>query len=279
MGTYTNTWKSNDSLRIYSQSWLPESPQALIALVHGFGEHCNRYEELVQFFLGKQVGVVAIDQRGHGQSEGPRGHTPQMDLLLDEIGRLIHFTQESHPSLPLFLYGHSMGGMLVLNYVLRKKPNLAGVIATGPLVTVEPPPSWALIALARFMKNIYPRYTQKVKVSPEALSRRPEVGKAYTEDPLVHNWASAMMGLGILEYSAFLERYRGEAPMPTLLMHGGEDRVTSPQGTEKLASALKGSVQCKIWEGAFHELHHEINAPEIMNYTWDWMQARLQDTP
>ena len=133
MQTLEWNWKSSDGIEMYSRGWLPAGkPKAAIVLVHGHGEHVGRYEHVGAALTGGGYALLGFDLRGHGRSGGPRGHTPSYEAYMDDIAAFLAQAGERHPGLPRFLYGHSLGGNLVLNYVLRRRPDLTGVIVTGP---------------------------------------------------------------------------------------------------------------------------------------------------
>jgi len=135
-------FKTSDELQLFGQSWQPEDrPRAAICLVHGMGEHSGRYGHVADRLTQAGYSVFAFDLRGHGKSLGPRGHTPSYRTLLNDINSLLNEVDKNFPELPLFLYGHSLGGNLVLNYVLRRQPKFKGVIVTGPWLRLafEPP--------------------------------------------------------------------------------------------------------------------------------------------
>ena len=147
------TWQAEDGLQLFAQDWRPESePHAVVCLVHGIGEHSGRYEHLATFLNQAGYALSAFDLRGHGKSQGQRGHAKTYGVLLDDISRFLAENVKRFPNLSFFLYGHSFGGALVLNYVLRCHPQITGVIATGAsLRTAFKPPAWKLILCSALM--------------------------------------------------------------------------------------------------------------------------------
>jgi alpha-beta hydrolase superfamily lysophospholipase len=122
---------TKDNLKLYTKNWSITKPKAALLIVHGFGEHVNRYNHVAAFFNENEYAVVGQDTRGYGQSEGKRGHTPSYDTFMDDIQSGLDYTRSLYPNIPIFLWGHSMGGNLTLNFVLRRKPNITGIVATG----------------------------------------------------------------------------------------------------------------------------------------------------
>ncbi|KPV48748.1 hypothetical protein SE17_36400, partial [Kouleothrix aurantiaca] len=148
---------SADGIRLHLQSCEPDAPpRAAVTLVHGYGEHSGRYRHVAAALADAGFALVTGDHRGHGKSGGARGHTPSYEHILDDIGAMLEAAHARFPGLPQFIYGHSMGGNFTLNYVLRRRPQLAGVVATGPWLRLAfEPPRWQ-VTLARVMDRVYP---------------------------------------------------------------------------------------------------------------------------
>lgn len=128
-------WETNDYIKIYAQDWEPPGEvKAVISLVHGLGEHSGRYSHLASYLTRTYYDLITFEVRGHGKAEGQRGFTSTIDALLEAISQLLEYASNRFPDLPRPLCGHSLGGTLVLNYVVLKNPTLAGVVATGPLL-------------------------------------------------------------------------------------------------------------------------------------------------
>lgn len=269
------SWTTADGLTIYGKHWPAVRPKAVLCIVHGIGEHIHRYEEPAAFYNRAGVSIIGNDHRGHGRSEGKRGHTPSMDLLLDEVEQLIARSQTLYPDLPCFLFGQSMGGNLVLNYSLRRRPAVAGVIASSPWIQLAFRPDPISVLAGKLLKNIYPTFTQPTKLNPEHLSTDPEVGKAYQEDPLVHNRITAALGTEMLEAADYLHQYRGKFPVPLLLMHGTADQIVAPEASRQFADRVEGEITFIPWEGLYHELHNEVRRKDVLNSTLSWMETHL----
>jgi len=244
-------FKTFDRLQLFGQSWQPEDrPRAVICLVHGMGEHSGRYGHVVDRLTQAGYSVFAFDLRGHGKSEGPRGHTPSYEALLKDISSLLEVVNKQFPQLSSFLYGHSLGGNLVLNYVLRYKPQLKGVIVTDPWLCLAFEPSASKIILGKIANKIYPSFSQSSGLDTKALSRDPEVVHAYENDPLVHDHISARMFIGIYQSGQWALEHALEFPLPLLLMHGRADKITSVNASSEFAGKITENCNLKIW-GAF----------------------------
>ncbi len=272
MAETTQNLTSKDGLILFSRTWLAENPKAVIALVHGFGEHCGRYAHVAKFFNDNGYSVFAFDNRGHGKSEGKRGHAPSYDSYLYDIDLFLDYVIAQSTGKPIFLYGHSMGGNLVLNYVLKRKTTLKGVIASGPWIQLAFQPKPILVTVGKLMRSVVPGFTQDSGLVQSHISKDPAVVEAYKNDPLVHGKITASASIGLLEAAAFLNSYAGEMPVPTLIMHGDEDLLTSQPASEEFAKRVGGSVTYKKWKGMYHEIHNEPQKIEVLNYTLGWLE-------
>ncbi len=236
----------------------------------------DRYEHVIAYFHDHGFATVAYDRRGHGRSEGPKGHCPSYALLQEEVKTLLQQTEARYPEHPIFLYGHSMGGNLVLNYLISNQAKLAGTIATGPWIKLGQSPPALLLAFARLINNIFPGYTQGNGLDASHISRIEDEVQKYKNDPLVHDRVSARMGIEMLEASKVLEAFRGVLSCPVLLQHGGGDQITNPQATSDFASRITSAVDLKIWDDLYHEIHNENIREQIFDYTIDWMNKILE---
>ncbi|HIE57697.1 MAG TPA: alpha/beta hydrolase [Anaerolineales bacterium] len=270
------TIQTSDQLALYAKRWQPETPpRAAICLVHGLGEHCERYEHVAAAFNKAGFAMLGFDQRGHGRSPGPRGDTPSHEMMLKDIDRALEAAQASFPDVPLFLYGHSMGGNLVLNHILRHKPPVAGAIATSPWLRVTNPPSALLMAAARLMRRIYPKITQGNGLELEGLSRDPQVIADYQTDPLNHDRISARMAVEFSDAGEWALEHANELSIPLLLVHGSADRLTSPLASQEFAAKAGDLCTFKMWEGCYHETHNEPNKEEVIAFNIAWITERL----
>ena len=268
--------RATDGTLLRARAWEPaEPPKSMLGIVHGLGEHAGRYAAIVESFTRAGSVVVAYDQRGHGRTGGP---LPSFATLLDDIDLLVSEMQR-RGDLPKFLFGQSLGGSLVLNYALRRRPRLTAVIALSPLLTpTVPPPAWRL-GLARFLSLVWPSCSLYSGVNPDDLSHDPYVARQYRQDPLVHSRVSAILGTSMLTAGQWAIDHADQLPLPALLMHGTGDRLTSAESSRTFASRAGSRCTLQIWEGLFHELHFETERDQVLQRIRDWMQQTcLEDT-
>jgi alpha-beta hydrolase superfamily lysophospholipase len=251
-------WKANDGIKIYAKCWEPEkTPLGVICLVHGLGEHSGRYEHVASTLADAGYATLAFDLRGHGRSGGPRGHTPSFEAFMGDIDELISTAESRFPGIPLFLYGHSLGGILVLGYALRRKSGLAGVIATGPGLKSELEQQKLKVALVRLLGSVVPGLQLPSGLVPEHISRDPEVVAAYQSDPLVHDRISVGFGAELIKAIRWEYEHAPEFCFPLLIMHGEQDQLGDPQGSVDFARLCDPQlITLKIWEGLSHEIHN-----------------------
>jgi alpha-beta hydrolase superfamily lysophospholipase len=269
------TRKSPDGLDFFFQGWQPDTqPKAVVCLVHGLGEHSGRYAHVAAALNDAGYALLGFDLRGHGKSGGPRGHTQTYDVLMEDIDRLLDDAAQRYPGILRFLYGHSLGGGLVLNYALRRAPQIAGVISTSPWVRLSFAPSTVLLTTMRIMDRVMPAFAQNNGLSTKDLSHDPEVVRAYESDPLVHDRISARVGLSMLNAgeSALAHAAEWPATLPLLLVHGTADRITSATATQEFAAKVPGDCTLKLWEGFYHETHNEPEKAEVLAFMIDWLQ-------
>lgn len=266
------SWKNRNGLNLYAEEWPVQNPQAVIAFVHGQGEHMGRYRHVAEWFNKRGVAFLGFDQQGYGRSEGKKGHAASLDVLLDDIGQLLEETHGRYSGVPLFLYGHSMGGQLVLNYALRRTPRLSGLIATGPWIRLAFQAPAVKILAAKLLNKVIPSLTMPTNLATKFLSRDESVVHAYENDPLVHGMLSVAAAMSLLEGAGWLDRFSGPVTLPVLLMHGGGDMITSPAATKAFSDRIAGNTMHREWPGLYHEIHNEPEREEVFEFTVQWMK-------
>jgi len=260
---------------ICAQSWAPDgATRAAVALVHGLGEHMGRYRHVAERFVKARFLFAAMDLPGHGRTDARHGHAT-MDLLLDAVGGHAEETRRRSPGLPLILYGHSLGGALVLRYCLEKKPNLAAVIASSPLIRPYVAPPALKVSVAKLMKSLLPSLILSNPMELAALSRDPAVVEAARTDPDYHNLVSTRFGADLLQSFDWFASQKGPFPLPLLVMQGTADRVVDPTASLDFAGRLQGDITIKTWDGFYHELHNEPERNQVIDFMIEWVSRHL----
>lgn len=276
MEHHTFSWTVHNT-DFFGQYWKADNAKAIVAIVHGMGEHSSRYADTVVPFLNKAgYSVIAYDHFGHGKTKGKRGHNPGFEAVLDSISTIIGKGFEFLGNdLPLFLYGHSMGGNAVANYILKRNDKrVKGAIISSPMLKLAfDPPAWKMAA-AKVMKNIYPAFQESTGLDSSAISRdKTEVDK-YNNDPLVHDKITVNFSLPFFEAGDWAIEHANELNIPVFMIHGTADRLTDYKGTEAFA-AKTDKATLKLYEGGYHELHNDIVKDEVLNDIVAWLNQPL----
>ena len=276
MKNVENTWRARDGVELFARSWQPdEAPRAVIGLVHGLGEHSMRYQHVAAQFTQAGYAVQSFDLRGHGMTPGLRGHATSIHQILQDIDLMLEKISQSYPGLPRFLYGHSLGGLLVLNYALHYQVDLAGVVATGSALVTALHEQKTKILLVQLLSAVLPKVTLPTGLDANLLSRDPKVVQDYIADPLVHDRSSLGFAKGMLDMVNWLKAHAQEFCYPLLLSHGTDDQLSYVQSSTEFARLVPANVTLKLWEGLRHEIHNEPEKEQVLQYLLGWMDQQL----
>jgi alpha-beta hydrolase superfamily lysophospholipase len=244
-------------------------------LVHGFDDHGGRYRHVGEALAAAGFVLCSYDARGQGRSGGTWAWVDRYDRLMDDLGAFLDLATVRHPGLPRFLYGHSMGGNEVLNYLLRRKPKLAGAIASSPwLELAVKAPGWQLAA-ARLAAALPFAVAIPTGMDPGGISHDPAVVRAYVTDPCVKGKITPRLLISVLDAGQWAIGHAGELSVPLLLLHGDSDQITSHGASQRFAQAAGDLVTFRSWPGGFHELHNEPEKAEVLKVITDWLGRRL----
>lgn len=254
---------------------VPNPPRAVVVLVHGFGEHSGRYlETVVPVLNGAGLAVLGFDLVGHGRSGGKRGHCKGYGQLMDQLGCACNYARDAFPTLPLFLYGHSMGGNLVLNLVLRKLERPTGVVASSPYLRLAfKPPAWKVRA-GQILERLMPSITIPSGLDPKAISRDPGAVEAYRSDPLVHDRISPKYAFPVIEAGEKAILMAKQWDLPLFMAHGTGDQIIDHRGSIAFCEAAAHS-QLYLHPGGYHELHHDLDSDQYFQRLRNWCDTRV----
>jgi acylglycerol lipase len=261
---------------VFSRDWQPSgAPRGAIALVHGLGEHSGRYERVAARFTEAGYAVWAIDLRGHGQSPGARGDT-RFAPALEDIDALVARCGASGAGVPVFLYGHSLGALLGVLWLLeRLAAPVSGAVVSAIGLHSALREQAVKVRLARVLGKLTPKMRLKSGIDPATLSRDPEVVEAYRRDKLVHDTASLGFALDGLETIDAIIARAAQLTVPLLLIHGGEDTVAYPSGARELAERAPELTTLRIYDGLFHEIHNEPEQEQVLTDVLAWLEPRI----
>ncbi len=278
MKHFETSYTTHDGKKLYLQAWMCVAPKASMLLVHGLGEHSSRYVHLVEKLNESGVSVFTFDGRGHGKSiQGkPTAYFESYEDYLKDIDALFGKVKSYVPGVPAFIYGHSMGGGLVAAYALKYQPETAGIIMSSPAIKPADATSMILIALSSLMSKYFPRF-KALQLDAEKISRIPAEVKKYLNDPLVYTDAiPARTGYELLQMMRFIQENASKFSLPFLLLHGTDDGLTNPKGSELLFEKARSSDKTlKIFPGAYHELINDLDREEVMSLIVDWIKDRI----
>jgi alpha-beta hydrolase superfamily lysophospholipase len=270
--------RTADGLDLAGLTLLPAGPpKAAVAMVHGFGEHAGRYAGLHRALVAAGCAVAAADLRGFGRSPGVRGHIDRWDDYRHDAAAIVAQAAALAPGRPVFLFGHSMGGLIVLDHALHRPQGLAGVIASGPALVPAGPRRPLLELAARMLSRVAPRLGTELGLDPAGISSVPAEVEAYLSDPLVHGRATMRWGAEILRTMADTLARAGEFPRPLLLLHGADDPINAPEGSRAFFEGCGHPDRAlRLYPGCRHEVHHDIERKRLERDLTRWIAERSQ---
>ena len=255
---------ANDDL--YYRVWEAPSPRAVVVLAHGYAEHSGRYHHVGEALADAGFETWALDHRGHGQSVGDRADIGSLASAVGELDDFVVLAQDQHPGVPVFLLGHSMGGLIAVAYTQEHQDRLAGLIVSGPAVGPPNPMFESLLEMDEI---------PVINLAP-LVSRDPAVVSDYETDPL--NYRGPMPRALIQEFARVQEvRDRfSRIRIPVLAMHGSEDALVAPQASEDLAAGVSSDdVTLTIWPGLYHEIMNEPEKEQVIGEMAVWISKHV----
>jgi acylglycerol lipase len=271
------SWTTADGLKLFAQSWMPQSnPRAVINYVHGFKDHSNRFSHWAIKLTSEGFGVIALDLRGHGRSGGRRGYADSFERYLQDVSVLCYYSRKYYPGVRQILYGHSLGGNIVTNYLISGKELPDAAVITSPWFRLASQPSVIAKTMAVILRYVLPGVLVKSDLDTKGLSRNPEIGKDYLKDPLVHNRISPRLFFAIEKNGAMASHSIYKINIPLLVMHGTADIITSFRQTRAFVLHAGCRTLFKEWPGCQHELHNELCADEIFAFLLCWLNEQVQ---
>ena len=270
-------FKGERGLDIYFQAWLPESdPTAVLLVVHGLAEHSGRYMNLVNRFVPLGYAVYGLDHIGHGKSDGQRAHVENFSDFTGTLTLFSSMVRVRHPDTPVFIVGHSMGGLIASCYLLDHSDEFAGAVISAPSIKPSGKVSGATVFIGKVLSALFPK-AGLLQLDAAAISKDPEVVRAYREDPLVYNGKiSARLAAEMMKT---MERVAAEAEkitLPILIVQGTEDKLVDPSGAQLLCDR-SGSTNktIKMYDGLYHEVFNEPDRERVLKDVEDWLASNM----
>ena len=267
---------------IYYQTWLPDAAdgalRAGLVVVHGVGEHSGRYANLVNRFAPLGYAVFALDHVGHGKSSGPRCYVDRFAEFVTTLKLFTDLLRAQHPGLPLFIVGHSMGGLISTLYLIEHQAGHAGAVLSAPAIQASDDVGAFTIALGRVLARVAPR-AGILALDAEGISRDPAVVQAYRDDPLVYTGKlNARIAAEMLDAMARAQSDAGRITLPILIMQGTADAIVNPAGAQLLYDRVSSPDRSlRLYPGYYHELYNEPE-PErnrVLDDVQAWLAAHV----
>ena len=266
-----------DGLLLTRQAWRPEgAPAAVLAVVHGYGEHGGRYRGLAEDMAARGYALHVYDLRGHGRSAGRRGHLGRFTDYLDDTAVFLDAVREEQPGRPLYLLGHSLGGLIAAAYVEdRPADALAGLILSSPFLRLGTPVPPLKLSVARLLSLVAPAVNIGNTLDPAGLSHDHEVVRAYGTDPLNHHVATARWAAEVVAAQGAALSAAGSIRLPLLLLYADADTVADPEAARELFSAAGSTDKTsRCYEGYYHEIFNETGRDAVFAELAAWLEAR-----
>ncbi len=271
------TFNGFGGMDLYTQSWLPdETPKAAVALIHGLGEHSGRYPHVVNHLVSRGFAIYSFDHRGHGRSAQKLcAHVNDWAEYRSDVHAFLQMVRQQAAGLPLFLLGHSMGGLIVLNYTLHHPEGLQGVIASAPAVgAVDANP--LLLFVGRILSKLKPDFAIESQLDANVISRDPAEVRAYVEDPLVTSKVSARWSTEFTAAIDWTRDHAAEFQLPLLIIHGSADKLVPPEGSRIFFDKVpQPDKQRIVYDGGYHENHNDIHYEQVTADLAQWLEAHL----
>ncbi len=265
---------------LYYQRWFPdEEPVGILALVHGLGGHSKLFNNGVRCLIPQGYGIYAFDLRGHGRSPGQRGHIQHWSELREDLRTFVSFIHAHESAERCFLWGHSLGGTIALDYALHYPEHLQGLVLSAPALGHVSIPLWKIM-LGQALSQVWPRFNLKVGLEHSASSRDAGVLASIATDPLRHEYGTARLAAEFLRTVRWIKHNSARLQVPLLLLQGGADRITPPQSSRAFFEQVQ--LQDKTYRGypdSYHDLYADLNYMEVIFDLASWLyqhSGRLQ---
>lgn len=264
-------------LRLHYRTWEAPGARAAVLLIHGFSDHGGRYARFAEHMAERDISTFALDLRGHGASEGRLGYVSRFSCFLQDVDRFRREVQGLvDPRCPLFVFGHSMGGLIALRYLQEFDSSLRGAIVSSPWLVTAGVPAWKQ-SLARGLARVLPALPLPAGVNAEYLSHDPKAVRRYRDDPIVHGIITPRLFVEIEAAAARVLDQPERIRTPLLLLVAGDDRVVEPAPVLRLAARLehRDDVALERYGGYYHEVWNEADAGVVLEDVSTWVAAHL----
>jgi alpha-beta hydrolase superfamily lysophospholipase len=269
---------AKDNLRLYWESDAPVAePKAVVGVIHGFADHLGRYRLTRAALVEAGLAVDAFDFRGHGRSEGQRGHVDSFGQYVDELERFFERMKDGAPKRPAFILAHSMGALIALSFLLERKPaGLAGLVCSSPFLGFAFDPPLVKVAAAKLLDRVLPALTMGNGLKVEELSRDPQWQASTAQDPLYHHVVSSRWFNEATKTQGQVLALGRRVELPLLVLTGSEDKIASVKTTRGFLETIGSKdKQYKEYPGMRHEVLNELGKEEVVGEIVRWISSHL----
>ncbi len=278
MQTKSGSLKAQDGTSIFWKSWLPDTPpKAVVHIIHGYAEHIDRYTNVINELVPAGYAVFGNDHRGHGKSEGKRGHVKSFQEFIDDEKQFRRDVINAHcPGIPYFVLGHSMGSLIALNYIEQNTEEIKGLILSGTGSQPGTDIPKILVMLTKILSRILPSVHVKSPLPPEFISRDKTVVKAYIDDPLVYNVITPRLAYEMNRFVVIGAQNSVNIKVPVLIQLGSKDTAFS--GQKELFEMVGAKDKTfKLYEGLKHEVYNElpVDRARVLADLKSWLDAHV----
>lgn len=275
----TGSFKSHDGLKIFFREYRAAKESARLVIAHGLAEHSGRYGNVTERLFPDNMSIWALDHRGHGQSDGPRGHISSFDDYVNDLKGMIEIAKtDIGENIKLFLLGHSMGGLISLMFAFKHPDMIDGVIVSSPGLGMKVKVPGFKVFMGKLMSSIWPGLSLGNELDSSKISRDKEVVKKYDNDPLRHGKVSARWFTEFLGAMEEAHRLAPSMKVPILMQIGGDDQLVDAEASKSFYEKL--GVEDKtlhVYEGLFHEIYNELepDRKKVLDDLENWINARV----
>lgn len=270
------TFRTNDGTKLHHEIATPDNPIGSIIFVHGLGDHIGRYKPFLRYFFEHGYKVCLYDQRGHGRSKGKRVDVENLKTYQEDLFAFYHHCRLLNGrEIPWYLMGHSLGGLVVLNFLAQHRYLFKAAAVSSPSVEVglAMPKKWKR-GIGQLMVPFYPTMRIKGNVDSHWLSHDEKVVADYKTDRLIGHNITFRLGKAILENLHTVYTLPGRIYTPLMMVHGMEDKICDPRGTKKFFNALPlAEKRLKVYDGMYHELLNEVKKEEVYRDVEKWITS------
>ena len=245
----------------------------VLLLVHGVAEHSGRYGNLVEHFVPQGFAVCGFDHMGHGRSEGRRAHVVRFEDYVETLRIYFGMVREGYPDLPIYLVGHSMGGLISAFYLLDYQKGLTAAVLSAPAVKIPDEVSSFTVFMGKLLSALIPKFGL-IRIESDGISRDPDVVRAYEKDPLVcRGKISARLAAEVLRAVQRVTNEAARIDLPVLLLQGTADRIVDPAGAQMLFDSISSEKkEIKHYEGLYHEVFNEPERAKVFGDMENWVK-------